>query len=228
MAATIVEEGLVDDEFVADRVDGLRRASGSFVPAPLRSRSPTDAASTPADIRAAARLYADGRPSMAFHGLGVTEHIQGTDGVMCLVNLALLTGNLGRPGSGVNPLRGQNNVQGSAHMGCEPAHLTGLRPTGRRSRRASSAVWGGTDPDTRRPRCHGDARRRRQPERCKRSGSSAGTSLQTQPNTNATAEPLANLDVLIVQDLFLNETARAYATVFLPGVHRRSRRTARS
>ena len=57
---------------------------------------------------------------MSFHGLGVTEHVQGTEGVMCLVNLALLTGNLGIPGSGVNPLRGQNNVQGSAHMGCDP------------------------------------------------------------------------------------------------------------
>jgi len=62
---------------------------------------------------------------MCFHGLGMTEHTQGTEGVMCLVNLALLTGNFGRPGSGVNPLRGQNNVQGAAHMGCEPDHLTG-------------------------------------------------------------------------------------------------------
>src|SRR5205085_9161769 len=59
------------------------------------------------------------------HGLGMSEHTQGTEGVMCLVNLALLTGNLGNPGAGVNPLRGQNNVQGSAHMGCEPSNLTG-------------------------------------------------------------------------------------------------------
>jgi formate dehydrogenase major subunit len=62
---------------------------------------------------------------MSFHGLGVTEHTQGTEGVMCLVNLALLTGNLGKPGTGVNPLRGQNNVQGAAHMGCDPHSLTG-------------------------------------------------------------------------------------------------------
>lgn len=76
-------------------------------------------------IRQAARLYATAKPAMCFHGLGMTEHIQGTEGVMCLVNLALLTGNFGKPGSGVNPLRGQNNVQGSAHMGCEPGNLTG-------------------------------------------------------------------------------------------------------
>src|SRR4029079_17187140 len=71
-------------------------------------------------IRQAARLYATQKPAMCFHGLGVTEHVQGTEGVMCLVNLALITGNIGRPGAGINPLSGQNNVQGSAHMGCEP------------------------------------------------------------------------------------------------------------
>src|SRR6185436_11995683 len=76
-------------------------------------------------IRQAARIYATGEPSMCFHGLGVTEHTQGTEGVMCLVNLALLTGNLGKPGTGINPLRGQNNVQGAAHMGCDPGILTG-------------------------------------------------------------------------------------------------------
>ena len=79
-----------------------------------------------AKIREAARLYATTKPAMCFHGLGMTEHIQGTEGVMCLVNLALLTGNFGKPGSGVNPLRGQNNVQGAAHMGCEPDNLTGM------------------------------------------------------------------------------------------------------
>ena len=76
-------------------------------------------------IREAARIYARERPAMSFHGLGLTEHIQGTEGVMCLVNLALLTGNIGRPGAGINPLRGQNNVQGAAHMGCDPGILTG-------------------------------------------------------------------------------------------------------
>jgi len=65
------------------------------------------------------------KPAICFHGLGVTEHVQGTEGVMCLVNLALLTGNMSKPSTGINPLRGQNNVQGAAHMGCDPGILTG-------------------------------------------------------------------------------------------------------
>ena len=77
-------------------------------------------------IREAARLYANNKPSLSVHGLGMTEHTQGTEGVMSIVNLALLTGNIGKKGAGVNPLRGQNNVQGSAHMGCEPNNLTGF------------------------------------------------------------------------------------------------------
>ena len=76
-------------------------------------------------IRAAARLYATTRPAMIVNGLGMTEHVQGTDGVSALINLALLTGNIGKPGSGVNALRGQNNVQGAAHMGCEPRRCRG-------------------------------------------------------------------------------------------------------
>ena len=76
-------------------------------------------------IREAARLYAKFKPSICFHGLGITEHTQGTEGVMGLVNLALLTGNIGKRGTGINPLRGQNNVQGAAHMGCDPGVLTG-------------------------------------------------------------------------------------------------------
>ena len=77
---------------------------------------------------------------MCFHGLGVTEHVQGTEGVMCLVNLALLTGNIGRPGAGVNPLRGQNNVQGAAHMGCDPGILTGSVPLAE-NRERFEAAW---------------------------------------------------------------------------------------
>ena len=78
------------------------------------------------DIRRAAIRYATVKPAMCLHGLGVTEHIQGTDGVSALAHLALLTGNVGLSGAGVNPLRGQNNVQGSAQMGCEPSRFTPL------------------------------------------------------------------------------------------------------
>ena len=212
MAATIIEEGLVDDVFVAERVDGLdefARIVGSYRPEAVSERCGVD----PSDIRAAARLYATCKPAMAFHGLGVTEHTQGTDGVTCLANLALLTGNVGRPGAGVNPLRGQNNVQGSAHMGCEPDLLPGYVPVTDPAR--YEAVWGARVPT----RAGLDLM-----EMLDAAG--AGTLkalwavgwdiLQTQPNMTATDAALAALELLIVQDLFLNETAAHHAHVFLP------------
>jgi formate dehydrogenase major subunit len=212
LAATVVEEGLVDTGFLDERADGL----DAFVQHVMQYRPEQVAAEcgvTAETIRAAARLYATNRPSMAFHGLGLTEHTQGTDGVVCIANLALLTGNVGRPGAGVNPLRGQNNVQGSAHMGCEPAHLPGyaLRSDGARF----EAAWGATLPTA-------DGLDAMQMLDAAGAGTLHGLwvvgwdILQTQPNTTATAAALANLDALVVQDLFLNETARASATVFLP------------
>ena len=115
---------MVDPEYLHDRVtefEEFRDFVADYAPEKIGPEC-----GVPAElIRKAARLYAAARPSMAFHGLGVTEHTQGTEGVMTIVNLALLTGNLGKRGAGVNPLRGQNNVQGSAHMGCDPGILTG-------------------------------------------------------------------------------------------------------
>jgi formate dehydrogenase major subunit len=144
MAGVIVGEGLVDDQFVADRVDGLDDFRRSAVAWSLDRAA--DVCGVPAaDIRAAARLYATERPALSFHGLGVTEHGQGTETVICLADLALLTGNVGRPGAGVNPLRGQNNVQGAAHMGCEPAHLTGFVPLSA-ERERFGAIWGADVP----------------------------------------------------------------------------------
>ena len=212
MAATIIEEDLVDAEFVDARVDGVERYREfvtRFRPERVAARCGLD----PADIRAAARLYAAGRPSMSVHGLGVTEHVQGTDTVRCLVNLALLTGNLGVPGGGVNPLRGQNNVQGSAHMGCEPAHLTGYAPLAEAAR--FEEVWGAPVPTT--PGLDAMAMLDAAAAGELRALWVVGWDLlQTQPNMTATAEALAGLDLLIVQDPFLNETAPPHATVFLP------------
>ncbi len=131
LACTIVEENLCDGAAVRERVDGwdeFRAFIGEFAPEKMANICGVEANT----IRRAARLYATTKPAMCFHGLGTTEHRQGTEGVMCLVNLALLTGNFGKAGSGVNPLRGQNNVQGAAHMGCEPDNL---------SRRGFSRRW---------------------------------------------------------------------------------------
>ena len=134
---------------------------------------------------------------------------------MCLANLALLTGNLGRPGAGVNPLRGQNNVQGAAHMGCEPAHLPGYAPVAD-ARDRVGAVWGATIPET--PGL--DAM-----EMLDAAGDGrlqglwvVGWDIAAHPaqRRRHRAPRSANLDLLVVQDLFLNETARQFGTVFLP------------
>ncbi|MGH7290706.1 MAG: molybdopterin-dependent oxidoreductase, partial [Myxococcota bacterium] len=144
MACAIVEEGLVDDAFLRDRVEGWPAFRDHI--ARFRPEDVGPSAGVPAPlIRAAARRYACQTPSISFNGLGLTEHVQGTEGVMALVNLALLTGNVGKPGSGVNPLRGQNNVQGAVHMGCEPALLTGSARLDEAAPRVE-AVWGAAVP----------------------------------------------------------------------------------
>jgi formate dehydrogenase major subunit len=212
IAAAIVDEGLADTDFLGDRVDDFDEYVafiGQYLPELVAGTCGVDAA----DIRAAARLYATHTPGMIFHGLGITEHTQGTDAVVCVANLALLTGNVGRPGSGVNPLRGQNNVQGSAHMGCEPDFLTGFAPV--HGAPWFADVWGAPIPDS-------DGLDAMQMLDAANAGALHALwvvgwdILQTQPNTTATEQALARLDMLVVQDLFLNETARRYATIFLP------------
>jgi formate dehydrogenase major subunit len=213
MAAVIVAEGLVDDAFVAARVDGFE-AFADHLAAWTPERAEMVSGVPAADIRAAARLYATARPSISFHGLGITEHTQGTEGVMCLANLALLTGNLGRPGAGVNPLRGQNNVQGAAHMGCEPAHLPGYAPLAE-ARERVSAIWGVDIPAE--PGLDAMEMLDAAEAGELRALLVAGWDLLlTQPDTTTTRRALERLDTLVIVDLFLNETARELGTVFLP------------
>jgi formate dehydrogenase major subunit len=147
MAHTIVIEGLCDREFIDRRVSGFDDFSRFIEPwSPERA---ADICGVDAEtIRRAARLYAGRSPAISFHGLGLTEHVQGTDGVMSLINLTLLTGNLGKPGAGVNPLRGQNNVQGAVRMGCDPALLTGSVFLDQ-GREAFERCWGVSLPRTR-------------------------------------------------------------------------------
>jgi len=213
MAYTIVHEGLCDDAFLATRADGageFRRFIDAWPPSRAARVCQVDAAA----IRAAARMYATGPPAMIMHGLGLTEHVEGTDGVMALVNLALLTGNIGKPGGGVNPLRGQNNVQGAAHMGCEPASLPGSMSI-ERDREAAEQQWRATLPRTR-------GLNLLEMMDAAASGQFKGLwtigydILLTNPNATETARALRSLELLIVQDLFLNETAREFGSVFLP------------
>ena len=213
IANAIISEGLVDEEFVASRVDGfgeLRSAVAEWTPERAASVCGVDAE----QIRAVGRLVATARPVISFHGLGMTEHEQGTDGVVAIANLALLTGNVGRPGAGVNPLRGQNNVQGAAHMGCEPSKLTGYQPIDTAKERFAG-VWGAPVPEQ--PGL--DAMQLLDAAHAGRLRALwvIGWDIAlTQPNAKATAAALEQLDLLVVSDLFLDETARRYATVVLP------------
>ncbi len=213
LAYVIVNEGLQDTAFLDARVEdwaAYRAFIEQWPPERVAALTGVDAPL----IVSAARLHARTRPAMMFHGLGVTEHTQGTEGVMALVNLALLTGSLGRPGAGVNPLRGQNNVQGSAHMGCEPSRLTGYVPLAANAARFES-VWGAPV-----PRDPGltmlemiDAAGRGEFKALWAIGYDI---LFTNANAAATRAALEGMELVIVQDLFLNETAKAFGTVFLP------------
>src|SRR5579871_4219022 len=213
MAHVVFEEELEDGEFIAGRV-----AEAEEFRAFVRSWTPERAAPItgvdPGTIRAAARLYATAKPAYCAHGLGMTEQLQGTQGVMCLVNLALITGNLGKRGAGVNPLRGQNNVQGSAHMGCEPANLTGYVAIPENRDRFES-VWGAPIPST--PGLNLmhmlDAARA---GRLKALWAIGYDVYFSNPDANETRKAFEAMDFVIVQDLFVTETAREFAHVFFP------------
>jgi len=219
MAHVVVTEGLVDDHFIAERCDGDTFAEwAAFVADPSRSPEATEQfTKVPAGVvREAARLYAEGPNSAFYYGLGITEHSQGTTAVMAIANLAMATGNIGRAGVGVNPLRGQNNVQGSCDMGSFPHELPGYRHISDAPTRAIfEAAWGGTldkEPGLRIPNML-DAAVNGHFKGLYVQGEDI---LQSDPNTKHVAAGLAAMECVVVHDLFLNETAD-YAHVFLPG-----------
>jgi formate dehydrogenase major subunit len=219
IAHVIVTEGLADREYVAERCEPDAYAAWeSFIALPENSPEAVAAVSgVPAEeLRAAARLYASAPNGAIYYGLGVTEHSQGSTMVMGMANLAMATGNVGRDGVGVNPLRGQNNVQGSCDMGSFPHELPGYRHVSDDVVRAQfESAWGVTiqpEPGLRIPNMFDAAL----------SGSFRGMYIQgedlaqSDPNTKHVKAALAAMDLIIVQDLFLNETA-AFAHVFFPG-----------
>lgn len=213
MAQVILQENLTDPAFLAERVEGLEEFCQTVAQwTPERAAEVTGVS---ADlIRQAARLYATHTPSICFHGLGLTEHNQGTENVMAMANLALLTGNIGKPGTGVNPLRGQNNVQGSAHMGCEPNTLTGsqLLP---KARAHFEAVWQQTLPTNKGLNLMQmlDAAREGKLKALWLFGYDV---LFSNPDAHTTLEAFQNLELVIIQDLFMNESAKQFGQVFLP------------
>jgi formate dehydrogenase major subunit len=218
-AHVVVSEGLVDEAYVAERCDtDAFEAWKEFILRPENSPEAVGKiAGVPAeDIHAAARLYGEAEHGAIYYGLGVTEHSQGSTMVMGMANLAMATGNIGFSGCGVNPLRGQNNVQGSCDMGSFPHELAGYRPVGDDAVRGSfEKVWGlelDPEPGYRIPNMFDAAI----------AGIYKGMYIQgedlaqSDPNTKHVEAALGSMELVVVQDLFLNETAK-FAHVFLPG-----------
>ncbi len=219
LAHVIVTEGLVDKEFVRARCDAdAFDAWSEFVALPHNSPEAVEETSgvPAAMIRGAARLYATGGNAAIYYGLGVTEHSQGTTAVMAIANLAMATGNIGRPGVGVNPLRGQNNVQGACDMGSFPHELSGYRHVSDDAARAMfETLWLtplDKEPGLRIPNMLDAAL----DGRFKGIYIQGEDILQSDPNTKHVAAAFAAMECVVVHDLFLTETAN-YAHVFLPG-----------
>lgn len=219
MGHVIATEGWIDRPFVEERCDVESfRAWEDFIRLPENSpEAVEEATGVPADqVRAAARAYATATNAAIYYGLGVTEHSQGSTMVMAMANLAMATGNIGREGVGVNPLRGQNNVQGSCDMGSFPHEFSGYRHVSDDTvREQFEALWGAQmrpDPGMRIPNMLDAAT----------VGEFKGIYIQgediaqSDPNTDHVTQALRSMDCVIVQDLFLNETAK-FAHVFLPG-----------
>jgi len=219
LAHVIVTEGLVKEEFVRARCelesfDKWR----NFIALPKNSpEAMQEVTGVPAsEVRAAARLYASAGNGAIYYGLGVTEHSQGSTMVMGIANLAMATGNIGREGVGVNPLRGQNNVQGSCDMGSFPHEFPGYRHVSDDSvRHVFEGAWGvglQNEPGLRIPNMFEAAL----------DGEFKGLYIegediaQSDPNTQHVTAALTSMECIIVQDLFLNESAK-FAHVFLPG-----------
>jgi len=219
LAHTIVTEKLMNDSFIKARCeDEAFKVWKDFIVKPENSPEAMSAFTgvDAKEVRAAARLYATGGNAAIYYGLGVTEHSQGSTMVMGIANLAMLTGNIGREGVGVNPLRGQNNVQGACDMGSFPHEFTGYRHVSDKSTLALfEKAWNvklQSEPGLRIPNmldvaidgqfkalyCEGE------------------DIAQSDPNTQHVTHALESMECVIVQDLFLNETAM-YAHVFLPG-----------
>jgi formate dehydrogenase major subunit len=219
IAHVVLSEGLEDGEFIARRCEP--RAYEEWKNFVLDARNSPEAlepqTGVPArEVREAARLYASAPNAAIYYGLGVSEHAQGSTMVMGIANLAMATGNLGREGVGVNPLRGQNNVQGSCDMGSFPHELPGYRHLSDPTLRAAFAeVWGveiSPDPGYRIPNMF-DAAVAGQFKGLYVQGEDVA---QSDPDTQHVTSALSALECMIVQDLFLNETAK-FAHVFLPG-----------
>lgn len=210
----ILAEGLADEAFIAERTeqfDAFREAMKAYTPELVEQITgvPAD------DIRAAARLYGSATDAAVVYSMGITQHSHGTEHVLAVSNLALLTGNIGREGTGVNPLRGQNNVQGACDVGALPDVYSGYQKVADEAARAKmSAAWGAELPTT-------PGLAVTEAVNAMVAGTVKGlyvmgeNPMLSDPDIGHVEEGLKNLDFLVVQDIFLSETAKL-ADVVLP------------
>lgn len=219
MAYTIIDEGLEAKEFIAQRCEQQPYQDWlNFIKDPINSpeNSETITGISATELRAAARLFATKGNGAIYYGLGVTEHSQGSTTVMGIANLAMLTGNIGREGVGVNPLRGQNNVQGSCDMGSFPHELPGYRSVKDDNVRGEFEKNWGVDLDDEPGFRINNMLDEAVAGNYKGLYCQGEDIAQSDPNTHHVEAALRNLECVIVQDIFLNETSK-FAHVFLPG-----------
>lgn len=211
----ILEENLVDQKFIDQRCEGWEDFKANILNLNIDELEEITGVDKKL-VRDAAITYAKAKAAMEFHGLGVTEHTQGTFTVMLIADLAMMTGNIGKPGAGVNPLRGQNNVQGAADMGVQPHQGAGyLDVTDPEVHRQYEEFYGAKLPQhigLKIPQMFDSARKKE----LKALWIMGEDVVQTDPNTKGVIEAMESLELLVVQELFMTETAK-YADVVLPG-----------
>ena len=215
MAKVILDEGLHDKGFIQQRCenfDAFRESLANFDLAAAEGITGVPRS----DIAGAARMYATNSPAAILYAMGITQHSHGTDNVMAVANLAMLTGNIGKPGSGVNPLRGQNNVQGACDMGALPDVYPGYQKvTDPATREKFEAAWGGKlSPDA--GLTIGEIIDAAYRGKIKALYLIGENPMLSEPDANHVKEALSRLELFVVQDIFLTESAQL-ADVVLPG-----------
>ncbi len=214
MMQVIIEEGLIDEEFVASRTsnfDALRETVAEYPP----ERASKICGVEPDTIREIARIFGHAENAIIFWGMGISQHVYGTNNARCLISLALLTGNVGKAGAGLHPLRGQNNVQGASDAGLIPMMYPDYQPVVDPDVRAKfEAAWGcSLSPDI--GLTVVEITRAALEGRIRGMYIMGENPFLSDPNVNKVRKALANLDFLVVQDIFLTETAE-FADVILP------------
>ena len=214
LAHVMLQENLIDDDFIKERtvsVEAFKTAVADYTPQRVHGLTGIE----PDDLIVAARMYGRAQRASILYGMGITQHVCGTDNVKALANLTLMTGNIGREGCGLNPLRGQNNVQGACDMGCLPGLLPGYQSISDAEGRAMfEKAW-----DCRVPAVAGMTA----PEMLDRALDGTLKALfimgenpmMSDPDTAHVGAALDKLELLVCQDIFLNETGRM-ADVVLP------------